>query len=218
MKMIALNLQNDAEIIREEIAKDQNEWFWPVDRNHEIFEQAHMKFINRNLNYFNFQSMIAQTIEGNEFNPNLSKTLEFCDGTVRELTGETGPFGRMCVWKMEPGKQILPHKDAYQYHFCVRRNIFILSDNKEGKLKININSEPVLFDKGTLFQFSPATELHEFINDSDDNFYFLGFDFWMLAHLMFQQERLDFIKVVSNPKRLAGFGGPGTEYKFISNH
>lgn len=218
MKLISTILQEEADIIKEEIFKDQNEWFWPVDKKHEIFEQARMKFINRNLNYFNFPSMVAQTIEGNDFNPNLPKTLEFCDGVTRELTNETGPFGRMCVWKMSPGKQILPHKDAYQYHFCIRRNIFVISDNKEDKLKININSEPVLFDKGTLFQFSPATELHEFINNSDDDFYFLGFDFWMPAQLVFEQERLNFNKVINDPNRLAGFGGPNTLYKFISKH
>jgi hypothetical protein len=57
MKFIADDLQNWADRIAAEIAADDaiNEWFWPKSSSHEIFEQAWMKFVNRNLNYFSFQ-------------------------------------------------------------------------------------------------------------------------------------------------------------------
>ena len=217
MEIFSLDLQDDADIVRAEIDQSQADWFWPVSNEHKVFEQAHMKFVNRNLNYFNFPSMVAQTIEGNEFNPELPKTLEFCN-KVRTITGNTGPFGRMCVWRMEPGRRLLRHVDAYRYHLFIKRNIFIISDNPDGRKKIVINKQPVYGEKGTLFQFDPAYDYHAFINDSDANFYFLGFDFWIDGYIEQFQKSLDFDSVVKNPARLAGFGGPGTEHKYISKH
>lgn len=76
MKVINRELQNWAHIITDEIAADEGkgEYFWPKSKSHEIFEQAYMKFINRNLNYFHLENMIRQTTEGNEFNPAFAKT------------------------------------------------------------------------------------------------------------------------------------------------
>jgi hypothetical protein len=155
MKIISLDLQNDADIIKEELTNSKDEWFWPVDKKHKIFEQARMKFINRNLNYFNFPSMVAQTMEGNDFNPELPKTLDFCN-KVRTLTGNNGPFGRMCLWELGPGCKLLRHKDDFRYHLYITRNIFIISDNKDANRQIVINNNKVPCEKGTLFQFSPA--------------------------------------------------------------
>jgi hypothetical protein len=217
MKIISLDLQNDADIIKEELTNSKDEWFWPVDKKHKIFEQARMKFINRNLNYFNFPSMVAQTMEGNDFNPELPKTLDFCN-KVRTLTGNNGPFGRMCLWELGPGCKLLRHKDDFRYHLYITRNIFIISDNKDANRQIVINNNKVPCEKGTLFQFSPAYDWHEFINESDNNFYFLGFDFWIENYINQFQKTVDFDAVVKNTARLAGFGGPGTEYKYISKH
>jgi len=217
MKIISLDLQHDADVVKEEIANDPNEWFWPYSDEHHIFEQAHMKFINRNLNYFNFASMVAQTTEPDDFNPNLQKTLNFCN-KIRTLTGDNGPFGRMCVWDLPSQSQLLPHTDRYWYHFNIIRNIFVISDNPENKLKININNVPVICKKGTLFQFNPATELHEFINHSNGNFYFLGFDFWKVENLSRHLSILNIMEIINNPSRLNGFGANGTPCKYISKH
>lgn len=221
MQYISENLINDAEIVLSEIQADENinEYFWPVSKKHQIFEQAYMKFINRNLNYFYFESMIAQVKEGNEFNAAFPKTLEFCR-KVRKLAPrfDRSPFGRMCIWKLPPGKQLLPHRDAYNYHKFITRNIFIISDNVDNKLKINIENVSVNANKGTLFQFAPSSELHEFINDSNQPFYFLGFDFWHTAQLDALFSLVDINAITADKQRLAGFGGDGTKFKYISKH
>ena len=218
MKLISLNLQQDADLLKIEIESDTSDWFWPVSNEHQIFEQAYMKFVNRNLNYFNFYSMVAQTLEGNEFNNNLPKTLQFCE-KVRTLTKNKGPFGRMCVWKIPPKHKLLPHKDEYRYHFNIIRNIFVISENPENKLIIKINDEPAPCQKGTLFQFAPATELHEFMNNSDDDFYFLGFDYWYVITLNRHLQNYDIINgIINNSTRCTEFGGNKTEYKYMSKH
>ena len=57
MRLINATLQADADIIKEEILNSASDWFWPVDKKHKVFEQAHMKFLNRNLNYFSFSEV-----------------------------------------------------------------------------------------------------------------------------------------------------------------
>jgi hypothetical protein len=221
MQIINTELQDWAKLVETEIsADDTTEWFWPKSNEHQIFEQAFMKFVNRNLNYFYFESMIAQVREGNEFNANLPKILEFCR-YVRTLVPKyrSSPFGRMCVWKLPPGMQILPHRDNYRYHRFVMRNIFIISDTDVCKdVDISIESEKVNVQRGTLFQFQPATELHAFHNKSDKPFYFLGFDYWETQLLEALNSLIDYDKIISDPERLRSFGGPNTKFKYISAH
>jgi hypothetical protein len=222
MQFVSNQLQAWAKTVKEEIEQDEekNEWFWPKSGEHQIFEQADMKFVNRNLNYFYFESMIAHVKEGNEFNKALPQTLEFCR-SVRELAPKysKSPFGRMCVWRLSPGMRILPHKDDYKYHRFVMRNIFVVSEDNICKdVCIKINDEEVNITQGTLFQFSPSGELHEFHNKSDKPFYFLGFDFWELPLLQVLQTMIDYNAVVNDPGRLSGFGGPNTKFKYISQH
>lgn len=221
MQIITTGLQEWAKIIETEISNnDSVEWFWPKSNEHQIFEQAYMKFVNRNLNYFYFESMIAQVKEGNEFNPDLPKILEFCRST-RSLAPKykDSPFGRMCVWKLPPGMQILPHRDNYRYHRFVMRNIFVISDTDVCKdVDIAIENQKVNVERGLLFQFQPATELHAFHNKSDKPFYFLGFDFWENPLLEALSAIIDYDKIVNDPIRLSGFGGPKTKFKYISTH
>ena len=143
--------------------------------------------------------------------------MEFCN-KVRTLTGDEGPFGRMCVWKLQPNKQLLPHVDAFKYHFSIIRNIFIISENPNNLLQVIIDEKPIPVDKGMLFQFDPAREWHSFINDSNEVFYFLGFDFWLKDHIDNFQKTIDIDAVIRNPARLAKFGGRDTESKYISKH
>ena len=216
MKYITQSLDSVADVIREEIDSEKSEYFWPKAKDHKVFEQAYMKFLNRNLNYFDFPNMLAQTEEDPEFNSSFPKTLAFCN-FVRTLTGDKGPFGRMCVWNLPQNKQLLPHVDNFEYHRCIVRNIFIISDNSSNQLEVIINNEPVRIKKGTLFQFSPAYERHAFVNNTAQPFYFLGFDFWNGAMLERAKAGVDLAAVRSNPER-AKFGGPGTKAKYISKH
>jgi hypothetical protein len=219
MKMITDGLVEWTPIIKKEIENDSyNDYFWPVTKKHKIFEQAYMKFLNRNLNYFHFPNMVVHAaIEGNEFNKAFPKTIEFCEH-VRALTNNTGPFGRMCIWYIPPGRKLLPHTDNFEYHRNMVRNIFVISENHDRLLKINIGNIPVKFNSGTLFQFHPDRELHEFINDTNENFYFLGFDYWIPELLDDAVKNSDISGVLNDTSRLEGFGGPGTTYKYISKH
>ena len=58
MKRITDNLFDDADIVLEEILADTgvHGYYWPTSDIHTIFEKAYMKFLNGNLNYFNFCS------------------------------------------------------------------------------------------------------------------------------------------------------------------
>lgn len=221
MRLISTELQEWADKIKLEIELDEgkHEWFWPKSNKHEIFEQAWMKFVNRNLNYFAFESIIASVKEGYEFNSALPQTLAFCR-YARQLspTHIKSPFGRMCVWKLPPGKQLLPHRDDYLYHRFITRNIFMISDNADYSMKVKIENNPAPCQKGNLWQFNPDTELHTFHNTGDKPFYFLGFDFWDERRLTALQSLVDHEKLAVDPERMSTFGGDGKKSKFISIH
>lgn len=223
MKELATNLVKWSNIIYEEIQADEgkNSWFWPKSDEHEIFEQAYMKFVNRNLNYFNFPSIIAQVREGNEFNPALKKTLQFCR-YVRTLDPSYSncPFGRMCVWQLPPGKKLLPHRDNYLYHRFITRNIFIVSDNVDSAMEIRIENESAPTSQGSLWSFHPDLELHEFDNTKGERpFYFLGFDFWDVRRLVALQTLIDHETLANDNERLCTYGGGiGKKSKYISEH
>jgi hypothetical protein len=221
MKFITDNLQSWADRIQAEIVtdEDKNEWYWPKTSKHEIFEQALMKFVNRNLNYFAFESIIATVKEGYQFNPALPETLAFCRH-VRSLipTHFRSPFGRMCVWQLPPGKQLLPHRDNYLYHRFITRTIFIVSDNIDNSMIIKIDNKEVPSQKGCLWQFHPDTELHTFHNTGDKPFYFLGFDFWDERKLAALEYLIDHDKLANDLERMNTFGGDGKSSKYISKH
>lgn len=221
MKFIADNLQDWADRVQTEIAADEgvNDWFWPKSNKHEIFEQAWMKFVNRNLNYFAFESIIATVKEGPQFNPALPETLSFCR-YVRSLVPvhARSPFGRMCVWNLPPGKQLLPHRDNYLYHRFITRNIFIVSDNTDNSMIIKIENKEAPAQKGSLWQFHPDVELHTFHNTGNKPFYFLGFDFWDERKLAALQYLIDHEKLANDPVRMNTFGGDGKTSKYISEH
>jgi hypothetical protein len=197
-------------------ADDENSWFWPKSKDHEIFEQAYMKFMNRNLNYFYFGNMVAAVLEGDKLNPNLSETIKFCN-YVRTLTGDIGPFGRMCVWRLPPKTKLLNHVDNFRYHRQIVRNIFVIN---KADSEIRIDDVLVEHEEGTLFQFYPAVEYHTFENKSDYDFYFLGFDFWKPELL--KQSITSIMPalsgIMSDQYRLTKFGAVGTNAKYMSAH
>lgn len=217
MKYISHSLQTDANIIKNEISNSKSDWWVPHSPRHQIFEQGLMKFLNRNINCCHFPNMIACTVEGYEWNPEFPNTLKFCE-SIRSTSDAGGPFGRMCVWNIPPHKKLLPHLDSYDYHRSIVRNILIISSNFDNQLKISINCQDIKFDAGTLFQFYPAEEVHAFENNSDDNFYFLGFDIWYKDKLDAGLKSIDYEATVNNPNRLARYGGDYTDCKFVSRH
>lgn len=210
-------LQDYAKIALEEVENSDSEYFHPVSSKHHIFEQVRMKFLNRNLNYFNFESMVAQTTEDDPFNTQFPKTLEFCDFS-RTFTNTHTPYGRMCIWYIPPKTKILPHLDNFVYHRHIVRNIFVLSKNTEGKHLIIINGKNINSFDGLYFQFNPATEVHTFANLSDEPYYFLGYDFWIKDKLDSALATVDIQSVINNPTRLTGFGADGTQCKYMSSH
>jgi hypothetical protein len=219
MKLISTSLQEQAKIILDEITASTTEYWHPTPRDpshgDSNFEYAYMKFLNGNLNYFNFENMVAQTTENDPFNPEFPNTVAVCDYT-KELTNTDTPYGRMCVWYIPAKGKIKPHYDPWQYHRNIIRNILIVSKNVENKHSIVIEGETIIPLNGMLFQFDPATELHSFINDSDEPFYFLGYDFWQKDKLELAKQELDIQKIINNPTRLASCGWHGTDYKYVS--
>ena len=197
MKIITNNEIVWAQLILSEITEN-DDWWSPISDKHQIFEQCYMKFVNKNLNYFNFENMLLTTIEGHKFNKSLSKTLEFCE-YVRTLTGDRGPFGRMCVWKVPSRSELLAHIDNFKYHNQIVRNIFIVSKHNINNSYIQINDSLVEYDQGTLFQFYPAREQHCFKNNSDIDWYFLGFDYWIPSKLFYLLNTVNLTEIFNDP-------------------
>jgi hypothetical protein len=215
MKHIGI-FEDKADVVLTEILCDKDsEWYAPIAQSHKIFEQAYMKFLNRNLNYFDFYNMLACVLEGDQINPAFTNTLMWCN-EIRALSTVRGPFGRMCVWRLPPGKHLQPHKDAFRYHFHIVRNIFVVKSSPQTKIFINMEEVPHV--NGTLFQFSPATEVHSFANDGDADFFFLGFDFWDAKMLNVSFDRTKVAETLNNTERYTGYGAFDTNKKYMSRH
>lgn len=238
MKVIDTNqnwLTDQSKIVYQEILKDIglhdywhpkiNEERWPAtEPKHKTFEQAYMKFLNGNLNYYHFPNMVAHSQEQDGWNQNFPETIKFCED-LRKITGNRGPFGRMCVWDLPPGKRLLPHVDNFEYHRHIVRNIFVVSPNLEEQTKIVIQDKVVVPKQGTLFQFQPHKENHEFANYSDQHFYFLGFDYWIMDKLTEAKNRINIDNAIGDPDRIrfteSGdliYGSIGTKCKYQSTH
>lgn len=223
MKLISNILKLNADIIEQEILSDTSKWVNPNETTFtfpQVSPQVNyvikLKFINGNLNFMNLPNMVVSAIaETQKYHPGLIKTLDFCN-YVRALTNDIAPFGRMVVWCIAPNSEITPHMDKFPYHMKVIRNIFVISDNIDNQLQININNQPVPINKGTLFQFRPSEEIHSFINGSDKPFYFLGFDFWNIEELFKERANIDIDAIMSHPDRFSKFGGKDTGCKYFS--
>jgi len=214
-----MELSDWADRIKEEILADEsNEWYWPDNSDNKIFDQAYMKFVNRNLNYYYFPNMLylAHNRE-HQFNPSFNVTLDFCNH-ARSFNNNLGPFGRMCIWKLPPKTQLLPHRDDFKYHDHIARNIFVISDNPENLFRVIIKEEPVPCVKGTFFQFHPYTDIHEFINESEESMYFLGFDYWYLDKLSAAAMELQAGSINLRPYQRSDHGGRKTKKLYLSPH
>lgn len=223
-----------AKLVHDEITKDIgkhdywhpkiNEERWPANiPKHYVFEQAYMKFLNGNLNYYYFPNMVAHSQEQDGWNESFPNSIEFCKN-VRKITGNKGPLGRMCVWNLPPGRKLLPHVDDFEYHRHIVRNIFIVSPNLESKTRINIAGAAAPTAQGSFFQFQPHKQMHEFVNESDEHFYFLGFDYWIMDRLNEAMSKINLEEVKRDPDRLKRtedsfvYGSINTKCKYQSKH
>jgi hypothetical protein len=221
MRIIFHNAE-DAKILLSEIESDTSDWFHPKGKptggpGPGDFDYGRMRFVNRNLNYFYFDSVISMALKNDyEYNPNYPKMLEFCNN-MRTVLNEQGPFGRMCIWRMIPHGYLLPHKDNWEYHNQIRRYIFCISEHSGAQATIKINNTVIEVEQGLFFQFDPATDLHEFVNHTDKDWYFLGFDFWDIDKLQKSAIERDITKetiIEYNPD--LQFGGKKSYAKFMS--
>ncbi len=202
-----------ADILYKEITEDKADWFHPT-RPDKVFDQAFQKFMTGNLNCYSLKNMLATSIEPEARNPNLLKCYEFAD-LVRQSQPNGGPFGKMAVWKVEPGKKLLPHRDNFPYHHHIYRIIFNISDHSDD-VEIFMDKKRVHVVKGLTFPFRPATEEHSFENKSDKDWYFLAFDFWDKEKHAELVKTVDLSGVLNNPARIFGIGNV-TE-KCLSTH
>jgi hypothetical protein len=221
-----MHFKDWANIIRDEIEADNEvPWWCPhgtVDiygvsspRAIGIFAQGRMKFINRNLNYFNVPSMTYMAVKNQyEYNPKFSKALEFCN-FLRPLINETGPFGRMCIWKIPPKSGLLPHVDHLVYHSHITRYIFCIGTQTKSEAKICIRNTEIEVAPGLLFSFDPYTEKHEFVNYTDRDWYFLGFDYWKPSRLLAAITRFG-ITDQTDPESITVLGFGTGKHKFTS--
>ena len=219
MKYLTENLNDWSEIILDEIKSDSSPYFWPKSNKHTIFERAYMKFVNRNLNYFDLGNMMVNALlDDFECNVNFQKTLDFCKFVRKNFDDEFSPFGRMCIWYIPPKSGIKKHIDHFAYHTMITRYIFFVSNHNSQEIDIKINGDPISYCQGKLFNFFPAREYHEFINNSDSDFYFLGFDVWKKNLLDAVSKRFDLQAIKLNPLRYNSFGGELSPSKYMSIH
>ncbi len=209
----SIHLEIARELQEEILLDSHNSWFHPRGPfGH--FDGAYMKFINRNLNYFSLDTMISHAHElSPEYNTNLKKTRQFCED-IRVSINEPGPFGRMCFWKIPPRAAILRHWDNWPYHRSITRYILCISAESE-KANIIIDDRPLPFSvvQGTLFNFYPARQYHSFTNNTDNDWYFLGFDYWVVDKLAAASVGVDIDAINNDTSRFESFGVKHQKYQ-----
>jgi len=212
--------------LKEEIAQDaEHDWFHPLGKPLDSegnpqkgigdFDYGRMKFVNRNINYYYFENILLHAIKNNyEYNPAFPKCLEFCR-FVGNMMNETGPFGRMCIWKLSGKAYLLPHYDRWEYHRHIKRYIFCISEQEGADALINIEGKTIEVKQGLLFSFNPATEKHEFANYLDSDWNFLGFDFWQPDLL---EQAVNRLGTTKDTKLLYTEGYGAKKQEYLSQH
>ena len=80
---------------------------------------------------------------------------------------------------------------------------------------VKIKNNTIEVKQGLLFQFNPSVEVHEFINNTDREWYFLGFDFWDVEMLHNSASSIGFTsdsEIIYEDR----FGGHGSKAKYMS--
>lgn len=173
-------VENATDALRE-VINDARDWWVPKTPSHQIFETARMKFVQGNLNYFDFINMVR--LAGHNPAPVRLPVCMQVAKDMRSVLDKTNcAFGRMNVWKVPVGGYIQAHIDPFQYHFNISRHLLFLNGSASDS-QIRINREKVEAKAGDLLTFYPAYELHEFKNESKNDWYFLSVDFWLTGRL-----------------------------------
>jgi hypothetical protein len=211
----------DSKIILEEINKDYNtNWYHPKGRPTGLpgtgdFDYGRMKFVNRNLNYFYFRNMVSHAVKNDyNYNPNYTNLLNFCN-KQRTILNENGPFGRMCIWKLDAKGYLLPHIDNWEYHRYITRYIFCVSEHAGAEALIKIEGTTIDVRPGLCFSFYPCREKHEFVNHTDRPWYFIGFDYWNLDKLSEAIINENITKDTAIPYS-EGYGAYNSQAKYMS--
>lgn len=211
----------EAQVLEKEILDDiKSKWFLPLGKVDNRtgpgdFDYGKMKFVNRNLNYFYLNNMIYHAIRNDyQYNPNYTAFLNFSE-SIRTITNESGPFGRMCIWNLQPKGYLLPHFDNWEYHRNITRYIFCISNHSGAEVFVKIGDEIIDIKQGLLFNFYPSKELHEFVNNTDRDFYFYGFDYWIPDNLH-SLARARNITVDTIIPYQPGYGGVKTTTEYTS--
>ena len=154
----------------------------PNNNTKGVFDDVRLHFVNRNFNILYLESTIHMALTGDyEYNPMFIKSREIFE-LARQYNHETGPFGRMIVWSVPPGAKILAHVDDLPYQKGVNRYVFTASKQSSPDISINIQNYEVDLEPGMMFAFH-AEDMHEFTNNSNEYWYFLGIDYWIPEEL-----------------------------------
>ena len=164
----------------------------PSNTTKGVFDDVRLHFVNRNFNILYEESTIQLALNGYEFNPLFTKSLELFE-IAREFNKETGPFGRMIVWDCPPRSKISAHVDTLPYQTNVTRYIFTASKQSSPDISININNYEIPVESGMMFAFH-AEDMHEFTNHSNDYWYFLGIDYWIPKKLRLGMDKYNITK------------------------
>lgn len=207
-RRLSLAVPGYTQIVLDEIARDEQgpkNWWHPKSppgNNHKIFDLALMKFVNGNLNYPDLKNMLLHARDPNPwYNPAYRATLQVCKA-LKSLIEEAGPFGRMCLWRVESGKYIAPHTDNYFYHRYINRWLYFLNLTSE-QTEVVFADEKIDAGAGQLVELQPFNERHSLKNCSEKVWYFLVFDTWDLDDLRrVTAENLNLARYEKDPERV----------------
>ena len=170
---------NWSHLILEEIKKDSDKpWISTASKLTTLFANNKLKSINYpylhpTLN-LKMMSDIRQLCQ-QYLRPGFNETLNFCKYT-QKLVNHSGIFGKMAIWKLEPGEKIEPHVDDLDYHSYIKRWIYNL--NLDSSLTDTIiDNNKLELQQGWFFELELSL-VHSFINNSSEPWYFLTFDTW----------------------------------------
>jgi len=188
----------------------------PNNKSRGVFDDVRLHFVNRNFNILYLESTVHLALtQDYEWNPMFTKSRELFE-YARQFNGETGPFGRMIVWSVPPGGKIDAHTDELPYQSCVTRYIYTATKQATPDISVRIQDYEVPLQPGTMFGFD-AEDLHEFTNNTNDYWYFLGIDYWIPEKLAEISKELNITKD-SVIEYQEGYGLRFPKSKYWSRH
>lgn len=167
-------------ILNEVHADADNPWIGTGDKSIKMFAKNKLKSINYPFIHptLYIKHMVAISPFCQQYvRPGFNETLNFCKHT-KDIFNHSGVFGKMAIWKLEPGEEVEPHSDSLEYHLYIRRwtyNLNLDSSNTD----IIIDNKKLEMQPGWAFELDLPL-VHSFVNKSDETWYFLTFDAWKI--------------------------------------